>query len=662
MKVSTSHLLPLFRLVIVWLAVLAAGLLFLPDRLDRVRYDQDIGHADGVAYAWQARALIRGDGLSVPYISNFFHPYPTDFSRHDDHWAPLLSFVLAPVFHFFGPEAHVARMTTVVISTLFLPLCFCIMVQALTGRAWTGFPAALPLFSSTHLMQEGMRILNDQLVTSVLCLFLAALVASKRRPALILLCGPLIALAWYGKGSQILLFPFAAAAAALLHGPRFLIRKEFLGMLLLTLCLMFPRLQANARLFSRPLHSTQSYVSSYFGLSRHSGAGWDAGFYSIHWNRHPPTLRNRFDHPFLHQRSIRENSEAFLRWHLLGLDAQAKDGKHLGPGASSLLSALRNQKSIRPLNELWKDTTKEWNLSEDHPRPWFTRIQIVSLLWGALAVLISVEVWCVRRFRKDAPTGGGWTDPASVLLMFCLTQAVFMIVCWQAMERLSFPSLIPALALPWTLLAVSLDTAKALRRRFIRIPTPAWAGTVLTLLFSLAVFSQFHAPAAEIARQQRESFKHPPPEEPRYPGEKRLGDHMAETLPPDSILMCRNPWQTLWYAPETFRAIGLPYARTPELLAVARHYGVTHFVNDRDRQGLRRFIRKHPDAFECVIHKPIEVYRIHYDHLPDDFLTPLRDIKPMWDAREDLREQETKLREASQGFQKSEEERSEVGN
>ncbi|MCH8511677.1 MAG: glycosyltransferase family 39 protein [Kiritimatiellae bacterium] len=628
----------------VWLSVLAAAFLLLPDRLDNVRHNHDIGHADGVAYAWQARTLARGDGLQVPYITNFFHRYPQNFQRHDDQWGPLLSFVLAPVFRHHGPEANVARMTTVVISTLFLPLCFCMLVQALTGRAWTGLPAALPLLFSEALMQDGMELMNDQLLTALLCLFLAALAASRRVPALLLYCGPLIALAWYGKGSQIILIPFLAAGTALLHGPKFLLRREFLGALLFALVLMFPRLQANVRNFGRPLHSTQSYVSSFFGLSRGVWNHWDNGFYSIHWNQDPPGLRNRFDHPTLHQRSIRRNTEAILRGHLLGLDAETDDWSKLGPKTEYWATALLNRDQVHPLRNIAADVPEA---DPDTRLPWFSRLQILGLAWGAAATLISTGVWIFLRFRKNAPPGGGFADPATLVFCFVAVQAVFVILFWEAMLRLTFPAVIPALALPWTLLGVSIDALKRLRRRYLKIPTPAWAAPVLTLLFSMAILSNFHARAAALSLAQRQSLRRPPPDEPRYPALKALGERMAETLPADAILMCRNPWQTLWYAPETYRAIGLPNARPAELLAIAQHYGVTHLVLDRNRPGLPQFIRQNPEVFELVLRGRPPVYQIHYDKLPQGFLTPLHEIEPLWDARTGMRDEEEALRDRS---------------
>lgn len=635
----------------VWVAVLALGSLLLPERLDRVRFNYDIGHADGVAYAWQARTLIRGDGLNVPYITNFFYLYPDPEARHDDQWSPLLSFALVPVFNTYGAEPNVARMTTVVINTLLLPLCVCILVQSITRRAWPGLIAPLPVFFSQNLANDGLDLMNDQLISALVCLFLAAILLSRRHMAFLLACGPLAALAWYGKGSQIILFPFLIGATALLHGPKRLLNGWLGGSLLLGILLMSPRLTYNLRAHGNPLHSTQSHVSAFFGLSRNRWTHWDRGFYAIHFNHTPPGLRNRFAHPFMHARSMRRNSEVFLRGHLLGLDAETDDWAALGPRAEALFTALRNSAHVRPLSEATRDLPRRLAPAREWERPWHTRIQLYALVWGAIALPLSLTFWIVRLFRaKKSAKTFAWShfaDPATLVLLLAIGQAAFVILFWDAMPRLTFPALILGLVLPWTLLPPVLDLVQFLWRKASPHRFPFWTSALLTPLWCSAMYLHLHPHAQKNAVAFRDSFDRPPPTEPAYPRVKRLGEIMAETLPPDAVLMSRRGWQTLWYAPETFRSVGLPYARPTEILAVAKHYGVTHLVLDQNRPGLRPFINEHSQIFTRVIRRPVPVYQIHYDRIPEDMLPALDSIEPLWDAREDLQEEEDALRESS---------------
>lgn len=631
---------------LVWIGVVAVSSLFLPTRLDRVRNNFDIGHADGVAYAWQARTLVRGDGLNIPYITNFFYYYDLEVPRQDDQWGPLLSFALVPAFARHGPEANIARMTTVVISTLLLPLSLCMLAQALTRRAWTGLPASLPAWLSTELMRDGMNLNADQLIAAVLCFFLAALVASRRFSCLLLLCGPLAALAWYGKGSQIILFPFLAGAVALLHGPKALFRRSFLGSLLLGLLCMFTRLHHNAKTFGTPLHSTQSHVRAFFGLSESVWTHWDNGFYSVFFNVEPPGLRNRFDHPHLHSRSIRRNTEATLRLTLFGPDAGVEVWESLGEGAESFANALRVNR-VRPLREELAESPGGIAPPWRWDRPWFTLGQTAGLSFGFLSLALSTGVWCYRLVRKQTFKWETAFHPAAVLFAFVVSQALFVILFWEAMPRITYTATLPAITLPWALLAAMGEGVEGLWRRCRPKPFPRWFSPLSTGLFVLAVYMNMGLRSDTINREHASTFRNPPPSEPVYPALKRQGELMAERLPANAVLMCRRPWQTLWYAPETFRAVGIPMAEPPELLAVAKHYGVTHLVLDQRRPGLRPFIRANPRVFEQVIQRPVPTFKLHYENLPEDFLPRVRDIQPHWDPRSGLREEESRLAEAS---------------
>lgn len=592
----------------VWLTVLMMSSWLLPVRLDRVRNNFDIGHADGVAYAWQARNLVAGKGWRIPYVTNFYHVYPPGEDRIDDQWGPLLSFALVPGFHRYGPEPNVARMTTVVIGTLLVPLALCMLVQALTLQAWPGLFAPIPVWVSTALMRDSLDLNADQLLSAVLCLFLAALLASRRHRGFLLLCGPLMALAWYGKGSQIILFPFFLGAVLLLHGPRICLRAPFLGAVLLALLCMSPRLRENVRDHGKPLHSTQSPVSAFFGLSPSTWTQWDQGFYSIHWGRELPTLRNRFDHPALHAHSIRRNRAEVFRQILAGLDAPAADWPE--PDWTE-----RRAETLRRLPR------SRWPM-------------LAGLLLGGVALLNAPLHWGVRLIRRK-PYAVSFADPPAVLFAFVLMQGLFIVLFWEAIPRLVFPVSIPALALPWILLP-------PLPKRW-RFPT--WAVCLLTFLACAAFALNLHPRVDAVIAEQESTFRRPPPGRPVYPRVKQLGDLLAERLPPDAVLMSRRQWQTLWYAPETFRSIGIPHARPPELFAVAKFYGVTHLVLDQNRPGLQNALRRHRNAFELVIERPVRVYQIHWDRLPENFLTPLEDIRPLWDARIHLRELEEALQQ-----------------
>ncbi len=630
--------------------VLSIALFLLPERLLHVRYQFDVGGADSAAYALQARSLARGNGLEIPYVTNYLYVYSRDIWRRDDHWPPLLSFVQAAAFRIWGVDGNIALMTTVFIATVLLPVCFCALVIAATGRAWLGVPATLPLFWSAGMMQEAQRGLSDQLLTAVLCLFLAGLLLSRKHRAWLLLCGLTMALAWYGKGSQIILFGFLAGGVALLHGPRALLGRAHLGAVLLALVLLFPRLHYNARHFGDPLHSTQSFVSSFYGLTDFDGMFFQFGFYSIHWGRELPGPRNRFRHPNLHSRSMRRNTEVFLRPYLLGLDAAPGDWESLGSYPESFFRELTATGRVRFLREVAARAEGEFAPLRDWPNPWATLFHLSGAVWGMVAIFLAPLLWLSALVRRKPLRGDSVTAATGVIGVFVLMQALFVIVFWNAALwndslRLTYPALVPAYALGWCLVAVLLGRAGGMAGAMTRYRPPAWVLPLLTGVFCFVVWSGFMARADDLMARQEAALPQPPPTRPAYPRAKELADRMAETLPEDTVFMARGRGP-LWFAPETFRSVGLPYARPGDVMAVARYYGVTHLVQNwphmRDL-GLNGFIRRNQEAFETVISRPYRVYRIHYDRLSPEQITPLNRVEPAWDPATALQGREAAL-------------------
>ncbi len=633
-RVLGHKLLVFFPILIVWVAVWSMGSSLLPERLDRVRNNFDIGHADTAAYAWQGRQLAKGEGWHVPYVTNYLYRYDPDKPRYDDQWGPLLSFVLAPVFFFGEDTAATARMTTVWIGTVLLPFAMCLLVQGITLRAWPGLLAPIPLWFSMELFEQSTMVFNDQLVTAVLCIFLAALLASRRTPWLMGFCGPFMALAWYGKGSQLILFPFFFIAVLLIHGPRGWLRRSFWGTLLLALLMMFPRLRENAVSQGNPFHSTQKVVSSYYGLR---GVGWDQGFYSIYWGRDVPGLENRFAHPGLHMQSIEKNTEFFLRYSLLGLEAKSDSWEELmGKDAARIANDLRNGQK-KP-----SDIFSGISFS-DLKFPYHAKVILLGLLLGILGILSVPGDWFYTLFSKRKFPLESQRAAAAILFAFVMMQAIFLILFWNSILRLFYPSLLVSQALIWTLLPL----------RFGKGKFPVWASPLLTALFVVAVSVHFSQAVPGLKQKQSAHFRKPPPERPQYPRVQRLAKPITEHFPVDAVMMCRNPWEILWYVDKEMKGVGLPYAPPEDLFAVAKYYGVTHLIMDKERRGLRKFISRHREAFTEVFRKPHWAFEIHWDKIDPSLLTPLSELKPMWDPREGFKSREehiqNKLKENNDG-------------
>ena len=80
------------------------------------------------------------------------------------------------------------------------------------------------------------------------------------------MAGVFLALAYFSKGSQLILFGLYPLMAVLCTGPRVLLRKYFWGGIAVALLLIAPYWYANWRSYGNPLHSVQNYISGFYGL------------------------------------------------------------------------------------------------------------------------------------------------------------------------------------------------------------------------------------------------------------------------------------------------------------------------------------------------------------------------------------------------------------
>jgi len=579
--------------------------------------------------------------------------------RQDDHWPPLLSFVQAIAFLIFGLHANIPAMTTVAIGALFLPLAFCALVHALTDRAWLGVPAAWPLLASDQILRASREGLSDQLLTAVLCLFLAALLFSRRHRGWLVAAGVLLALAWYGKGSQIVLIPFFVGGAVLVHGLGVLSQRAFLGALLAALGLMFPRLHYNARHFGNPLHSTQTPVSAYYGLTDMDGLYFLHGFYSIYWGHELPGPSDRFAHPYLHARSRRRNLERVARPYLFGLETdldQWGEWATLGEGVQALANALHETHRVRPWRLLLAELKRGVTPWRAWPRRWEKLFRIAGVLWGGVALACAPFLWGRRARRRRLPGGHSVTLATALLAGFSLLQALFIIVLWEVADiRLVYPTVLPALALGWGLAALPLEGGRRWGRRLAGAPAPAWSVPALGALFAAAVTVNFGLRVGALNKRQLAPYAGEP-RKPVYSPFKELAEKLQTTDLGDGhvVLLGNRRMEALWFAPDGWRACGLPYAPPGDLLAVARYYRVTHIVQDwpfwrvADHYGMRRLFEQHRDAFELVMRRPYPVYRIHWERVPESLITPFHRLAPAWDCRRDLDRWEEELRRSTQ--------------
>lgn len=581
------------------------------DRLPLVRNNHDVGHADEAAYALQARGLALHGSSRVPYVSVFFRRYDPPIWRHDDHWPPLLGWVMAPFFRWQGIDAAVGRSVCVGIGALLLPLAAAALAALACRRGWAAWLAAAAVLADTLVFQESTRMLSDALMTALLLGFAAAVVAGCRRTRWFWLAGACAAGATLAKGSQILLLGLLPAGAVLVGGWRVLRERRLWGGVAIGVALLVPWWITVAREYGSPLHSTQNHVSAYYGL----GGGWDESFYRVHWDQPPPTLRDRFADLSVWKAASRRNAEVFLRSALLGEEATSADWAALGAFGRWVRRTLLCDEPV------WQ---AEGRATRALARPWRTVWHVVALVWGFGALAL----WPVIRVIRRVGAGTG-----AFLGLVVLQQALFVILLWSA-DQIRFTLVLTPLlavlglhavvasceAVAWGLRSV----AKRIGQRFGGVSSLRkvathwlWLGrtglSVAAAGVAVVVAVRGHRPLFDWQLGRTDVRA---PETPYYPRYHAVAQSLAEAgVGTNAVVMTRNPWELLFYAPDGMRGVGLPYAAPEELLAVARHYGVTHFVYDCERPGLRRFVRNRSEAFRPVAWQPFTVYAIDWNAL-----------------------------------------------
>ncbi len=629
-----------------WTSILILGVVFFwsaclwPPRKELAMQTLNIGPSDPSGYALQARSLHRGQGLNIPYITNFFHRYDPEIHRLDDHWPPLLSMVIAGAYRLHGESLQTAALTTAAIGCFALPLAAAWLAMCATRIAWTGLIASLPFLLSESILMGSLQVLSDQLLAVVVTLFLGTLLASRRHSAWLLASGFLIGLAWYGKGSQVILFPMLGAGVLVIHGPKALIGRAFLGAVLIAIALMTPRLWYNTRQYGHPLHSTQSYVSSYFGLTRKTWTNWDMGFYSVYWDHTPPPgLRDRFLHKEPQQRNLNRNLERTVRMLTLGAQSKPKDWEELG-NLPNTLSRRWLGKEPEP-----DPDARNWEPVYHWPEPALSPLRLTGLLWAGfcvlvLPVLLLIHVGWLPGQEKLPWLASGKASPlrlraqmedAALLGGFLLSQGLFLGLFWISLSRLLIPLLPAGMALSLMLPGLLYHLTKRLLSTRLHIPgrirrlrhciTPVVCvlASWLFLHHRPAIMDTLHGQEARASkRKQKESGF----------------ISLRGVIPDDAVLMSRHPWSLLLHLDGNQRAVGFPYADPDVTLAIARYYRVEYLLPSGSRKPMSRFLKQHPDYVDVVHASPL-VYRLRYDRIPPEAYANLETVTPKWDPRRD---------------------------
>ncbi|HCE45836.1 MAG TPA: hypothetical protein DET40_20010 [Lentisphaeria bacterium] len=599
--------------ILLYATVLYMGWLAFSMRMPMVQRNHDIGHADSAAYALQARGLVNNWSLKIPYVSVFFRSGPSDIWRYDDHWPPMLAFFLAPAFRWAGTDAANARIVCAGIGALLLPLLAAWLALSCCRRVWAALAVAALMLLNPLMFSESLRVLSDVLVAALLTGFMAVMMSCRRRPSWLLLAGVFLAMAFYTKGSQLILLAALPVLATILCGTVIFRSRWFYAGMVIGILLIMPWWINMWWHYGSPIHSTQNYVSSFFGIEKN----WDQGFYAVYWDRNLPKMNDRFQDHDAWRNASRRNLEVFLRISLIGTDSKFEDWAALGSYGK------KAQLFFRPG---YIDRRKD---APHLPSPWLTGLHLAGLAWGLAAMLVWPAWLLVSTIRRQS-----WLKPlrltsnsvktalggGTALILFILLEAGFIICLWSVEPRFTL-LLMPFLAV---LGCLSCQTVLEGAGLLLRWASPvllrqhidrtriwfrhlSWVGALVLCVTAGALAQRYHV---RISDWQRAKMNVQVFEKDYYPKYCTMAQALQKAgIADNAVVMTRNPWELLFYMPPTVRGVGLPYAAPKVIFAIARYYGVTHFVNDCRRPGLDAFLKNgHPGLAPVKTDGPFPVY------------------------------------------------------
>jgi hypothetical protein len=218
----------------------------------------------------------------------------------------------------------------------------------------------------------------------------------------------------------------------------------------------------------------------------------------------------------------------------------------------------------------------------------------------------------------------------SALLFLGVVHGTLLVYFYSVGARFTFPALAIMTVLGLSGLAaaarrVAGPASTLLLRTWPRWATlRAYAGGVASGVLGalLVIFAIVRAPALAAWQQQdagvAPGFRASPME--------GVGGWVRRNLPPDAVIMARQPWELRFYVPEGVKTVAMPWTvDAREALGIAHHYGVTHVLADPARPALSAYLA----ALGPGIHKvdPARpLYAIDWAALPPgDVVLPHRD-------------------------------------
>ena len=587
----------------IWL-LLIAGLAAFIVKIQIVYPIEYVGHADASGYAEMADSLIKGRGLEVDYVSWYFLKYDPRIVRPEDHWPPLYSFLIAPFFKILGKNAFAAKMPSIFISCLLFPFVVYALAEMLSGSRIVGLAAGLHILLYPEFFRHSLYCLSDITFAFMVCTTVLLVLKGTKNPRFFYPMGIAMGLAYYAKGTGLILIPAYAIFYLILRFTKQIEQRDrqFVTGLVLAFLVISPWFLRNLIHFGNPIFSTQQFAVGYIGY-----LPWEEGTYKPYLGENLPSFFTKVKDWGISGMIIK--SQEFLKQYLWWsfIDINGSVGKfdykqiHTYPigiaSATGLILFVISyiyQLNVKSILVLYPKVMK--------------RIGPDKSSW----VLKGIET--SKRINQDInKILRVWHIP-QFLIVWCLLLFLhgFHAICWRPISRLAFPAMPLVIATGWTSLYIFFGIVyRGLNYRRVAV--------VLTALILLTVISRHNFLIIDRARKKA-SWPYGDAGKAWIDAGKWIRSNA-----PNSITMTRNPWELHFYSEE--KAIQIPLADLKKIIEIAIFYGVTHLIPEKKRPGLEKWLSGEVAGLELVYNERLKIYKIHYGQIPNEYLLAHTDKK-----------------------------------
>ena len=251
----------------------------------------------------------------------------------------------------------------------------------------------------------------------------------------------------------------------------------------------------------------------------------------------------------------------------------------------------------------------------------------------AAAVTWGTGRWTWRKiqkliYKKQTQATADWVGRVLAVALVGSVYGTFFAYFWWVASRFCFPMMPLILALGCTFGVVLLEGPaivlwrffKSKKMRRIALIGRAWPMGATILAGTIVLMSQNRLLGIEKQLLDREGAR-PPTERSTENQYITLGRWLKKERP-EAIVMCRNPWELLFYCGPKNKAVALPYPddddplAVEKIFAIARYYHVNYMYGDVKRSCMWPYFYGRLPGLVRVQDGPMDLYEIDWEKAP----------------------------------------------